>query len=54
LLIVVLQNTQAVETKILFTSFSMPRAVLLFGTAIIGFVLGGLSRGKKESKVERV
>lgn len=42
LLIVVLQNTQAVETKILFTSFTMPRAVLLFGTAIIGFVMGVL------------
>jgi uncharacterized integral membrane protein len=53
LLIVVLQNTQAVETKILFISFAMPRAVLLFGTAIIGFVLGVLvafRAGKKRPK----
>jgi uncharacterized integral membrane protein len=53
LLIVVLQNTQAVETKILFISFAMPRAVLLFGTAIIGLVLGVLvafRAGKKRPK----
>lgn len=41
-LIVVLQNTEPVETKILFISITMPRAVLLFGTTMIGFALGVL------------
>ena len=38
--IVVLQNTQTVETKLLFVTISMPRAVLLFVTLLIGFALG--------------
>lgn len=42
LLIVVLQNSEAVETRVLFLSFTLPRAVLLFGTAIVGFLLGVL------------
>ena len=41
-LIVVLQNTEPVVTKILFISITMPRAVLLFGTTMIGFALGVL------------
>lgn len=40
LVIVVLQNTQSVETKILFVTVAMPRAVLLFVTLLVGFVLG--------------
>jgi uncharacterized integral membrane protein len=39
-LIVVLQNTEAVKTKILFVTVTMPGAVMLFGTLIIGFILG--------------
>lgn len=39
-LIVVMQNTEAVDTRILFVTITMPRAVLLFGTLIAGFVLG--------------
>jgi uncharacterized integral membrane protein len=39
-LIVVLQNTEAVNTKILFLTVTMPGAALLFGTLLIGFVLG--------------
>lgn len=39
-LIVILQNIDAVETQILFVTLSMPRAVLLIGTTLIGFVLG--------------
>ena len=42
ILIVVLQNTEPVVTKILFLSITMPRAVLLFGTTMIGFALGVL------------
>ena len=41
-IIVVLQNTQAVETKLLFVTITMPRAVLLFVTLVIGFVIGVL------------
>ncbi len=39
-LIVVLQNTESVETKLLFMSFSMPRALLLFVTFLCGGVTG--------------
>ena len=45
-LIVVLQNTEAVETKLLFVSVTMPRAILLFGTLLIGFLLGVLTAGR--------
>ena len=41
--IVVLQNTQAVETKLLFFTITMPRAVLLFGAMLTGFAMGVLS-----------
>lgn len=40
IIILVLQNTETVETKILFFSFHTPRALLLFLTALIGFLLG--------------
>ena len=39
--IVLLQNTEAVETKILFLTITMPRVLLLLVTFILGFV-GGL------------
>jgi len=45
-LIVVLQNTKSVETKILFLTMTMPRAALLFGALIIGFLLGLFTAGK--------
>ena len=38
--IIILQNTEQVETRILFLSISMPRAILLMGTTLIGFALG--------------
>lgn len=40
--IIILQNTEPVETKILFLSITMPRAILLIGTTLIGFALGVL------------
>jgi len=40
--IIILQNTEPVETKFLFLSITMPRAVLLLGTTLIGFALGVL------------
>ena len=56
-LVIVLQNTEAVETKLLFVTVTMPRAALLFGTLIVGFGLGvlcvaWLGRGKKKVKEE--
>lgn len=43
--VVVLQNTQTVETKLLFLAVTMPNAALLFGTLIIGFAIGVLTLG---------
>ena len=40
--IIILQNTAPVETKILFLTITMPRAILLIGTTLIGFALGVL------------
>lgn len=53
-LIVILQNTAAVETKILFITLTMPRAVLLIGTTLVGFLLGVLVafRMTKQKKPE--
>ena len=42
-LIIVLQNTRAVETKFLFVTITMPRAFLLFLTFLFGFVVGAVS-----------
>ena len=39
-MIIVLQNTETVETRLLFWSISMPRAVLLLGTSLLGFAAG--------------
>ncbi len=54
ILIVVLQNTQAVETKLLFVTVTMPRALLLIVTLLAGFILGIVSgrhyRGKTRKK----
>ena len=38
----VLQNTETVETRLLFYTLKMPRAVLLFGTTCLGFTMGVL------------
>lgn len=45
-LIVVLQNTQSVETKILFFTIIMPRAALLFGALVVGFIVGVFTASK--------
>jgi uncharacterized integral membrane protein len=52
-LIVVLQNTQAVETHLLFLTLTMPNAALLFGTLIIGFAIGVLAAGHIVSIAKR-
>ena len=40
MLVVVLQNTESVETRLLFATLSMPRALLLLITLLIGVVIG--------------
>lgn len=40
LIIVIFQNVEPVSTKLLFVTIKMPRAALLFITAILGFILG--------------
>lgn len=39
-LIVILQNTERTDTRILFATITMPRAVLLLVMLVVGFVLG--------------
>jgi len=51
--IMVLQNTQAVETKLLFLTVTLPNAALLFGTLIIGFAIGVLTAGHIVSSAKR-
>jgi uncharacterized integral membrane protein len=51
--IVVLQNTQAVETKVLFLTVTLPNAALLFGTLIVGFAIGVLTAGHIVSVAKR-
>jgi len=49
-LIVILQNTQAVETKFLFVTVTMPRAFLLMMTFLFGFIAGLLIKLRLEGK----
>ena len=51
-LVVVLQNTESVETKILFFSVTMPRAALLFGAATVGFITGIFTASKVLAKIK--
>lgn len=39
-IVVSLQNTEAVETKLLFATIAMPRVLLLILTFIAGFIAG--------------
>jgi len=39
-IIVIAQNSASVDTRLLFVTVTMPRAVLLLVTLVIGFVLG--------------
>jgi len=60
-MIIVLQNTETVETRLLIWSISMPRAVLLLGTSLIGFAAGiiasffwgGKGQGQDTSAVKK-
>jgi uncharacterized integral membrane protein len=53
ILVVVIQNTETVKTRFLWITVSMPRALLLFITALIGYAAGIFSavvRGKGSGK----
>ncbi len=43
--IVILQNTESVSTRLLFATVTMPRSVLLLVTLLIGFAGGALTTG---------
>ena len=43
LIILILQNTEPVETRLLFATVSMPRALLITITALSGFMIGVLA-----------
>jgi hypothetical protein len=49
-LILVLQNTDPVETQLLFTSVTMPLALLLFVTTLVGFAIGLAVSGRLTRK----
>lgn len=48
--VLILQNTQQVETRVLFATIEMPRAVLLFVTAALGFGAGLLTAVRRPQK----
>jgi uncharacterized integral membrane protein len=49
-LVVIVQNTDPVETKFLMASFTMPSAALLFLAGLVGFVIGLLTALKLSGK----
>jgi len=54
-IIIIVQNTAPVETRILFLTVTMPRFILLLITALLGFAVGLLSAfgfKVKKKKVE--
>lgn len=52
-LILVLQNTESVETRLLFVTITMPRAVLLLTTFLIGMIVGLLLAFLRKRKARR-
>jgi len=49
-LVMIVQNREPVETTILFIPITMPRALLLAITLVIGFVIGLLTAVRMERK----
>lgn len=49
-LVIILQNVQSVETKLLFIKVSMPQAFLLLLIFLLGFVVGAISTLKFSKK----
>ena len=50
LIIVFLQNTESVETKILFMTLIMPRVLLLAIMLLVGFVVGLITASHMRGK----
>lgn len=50
ILVVVLQNTESVETKLLFVTVEMPRAVLIGVTFVVGGICGLLLASRMNRK----
>jgi uncharacterized integral membrane protein len=50
--VVVLQNTQSVETRVLFFTFRMPRVLLLVLNLLVGFFVGVMVARPKPAKTE--
>ena len=54
-IVLILQNTQAVETRLLFVTVTLPRAALLVMTLLLGFtcgILAAIAVSKKRKKPE--
>jgi uncharacterized integral membrane protein len=51
--IIFLQNTESVETRILFMKVAMPRAILLISTFLVGFVAGTITTSLLLRKSEK-
>ena len=51
-LIIILQNTDPVETKVLWVEITMPRALLLLVTFAVGFGLGYLFFYRRHRKAK--
>ena len=51
--IIFLQNTESVETRILFMKVAMPRAILLISTFLVGFVAGLITTSMLLRKSEK-
>ena len=51
-LIVILQNTEAVQTKVVFVSVTMPRVVLLAVALLVGFWLGVIVTNRVKARRE--
>lgn len=52
-IIIFMQNTESVTTKLLFVTVTMPRAVLLVVTLLAGFILGVLTPGRLIRKARK-
>ena len=52
-LVIILQNTRAVETRLLFMTISMPMALLLIITFVAGFASGTLFVGNMMKKTDK-
>ena len=53
LTIVVVQNTEEVETHLVFFDVTMPRALLLLVTLLVGFTLGITMSGMIRRKAKK-